>query len=137
MLLMMFFGLISLGICLTSCENSLDEQEGLRATINEKAIHPQLMELAELPAWLSERITDISLGLEEFKVSNLVLFYQFTWKGEVFYMMTSAYVEPFQMVFASGGEQIELNNVDIDNISKESSDWKCIYVIDYVSPYAK
>ena len=86
----------------------------------------QLITKNDLPAWIVERIDAVEKANQEGS-SNLIIVYQFQWKGQPYYMIRGTYDTGWESTVytASGSKEV----VSKDELYSSSSDWKIVYRI--------
>ena len=86
----------------------------------------QLITKNDLPAWIVERIDAAEKANQEGS-SNLIIVYQFQWKGQPYYMIRGTYDTGWESTVytASGSKEV----VSKDELYSSSSDWKIVYRI--------
>ena len=111
-----------------SCSSDDDEPQGdeLWQKVLNNNLPEQLMSKSDLPAWIVERI-DAGENANQEGSSNLIIVYQFQWKGQPYYMIRGTYDTGWESTVytASGSKEI----VSKDDFYSSSKDWKIVYRI--------
>ncbi len=127
-------GLALIAICFvaTSCSNNNNEvnDETLEKTsqLMEKAL-TSLMAKEDLPDWLAEMVTDLEKNAPPMSVYKV---YRCKWNSKtVYYIYWNFSSCVMCETYFADGIRIEWNEtVNSDDFQTNSSDWKCIYVIE-------
>ncbi|MBO4443774.1 MAG: hypothetical protein J5814_03275 [Bacteroidaceae bacterium] len=131
-LLLMAFAAICLAAA--SCNNNLEGNEvndeilGKTPRLMEKSL-TSLMAKEDMPEWLATKVTELekdAYPLAYYKV------YQCSWKSQTVYNIHYNFSScTLCDTYYADGSQIEWEKTtDVVDFCDNSSDWKCIYVID-------
>ena len=111
-----------------SCSSDDDEPQvdELWQKVLNNNLPEQLITKNDLPAWIVERI-DAAEKANQAGSSNLIIVYQFQWKGQPYYMIRGTYDTGWESTVytASGSKEV----VSKDELYSSSSDWKIVYRI--------
>ena len=107
-----------------SCSNDIDDVPELtkQSTIS-------LMAKKDMPDWLAEKITELE---KDAPLLALYKVYQCKWKSQTVYYIyyNFASCAMCNTYYADGSKIDWENTADPDDFHKNSTNWKCIYVIE-------